>query len=116
VLTHGLGLRATADEDAAFEVGLHGTAGEVRAADERDMVVHHDDLRVQRRAGRALLSGPVQTERVEAREGRTNRRIGRVVLATFSQQRDCYAARGPVPAYGPRLRGQQGVTIASGAG
>ena len=34
------------------------------AADERDLVVYHDDLRVQRGAGRARRGRPVQAERV----------------------------------------------------
>ena len=42
--------------------------------------------------GRAL-SGPVQAERAEAREGRAQRRVGRVVLVAFGEQRDRYAAR-----------------------
>ena len=71
-------------KDAAFEVGLHGAAGEVRAADECDLVVDHDDLRVQRRAGRAGPGRPMQAKCVEAREGGAERRVGRVVLVAFS--------------------------------
>jgi hypothetical protein len=47
VVAYGSGLRAAPDEDPAFEVGLHCAAGEVRASDERDLVVDHDDLQVQ---------------------------------------------------------------------
>jgi hypothetical protein len=46
VVAHGSGLGTAPDEDAAFDVGFHGTTGEIRAADERDLVIDHDDLRV----------------------------------------------------------------------
>ena len=68
VVADGAGLGSAADEDAAFEVGFHGATGEVGAADERDLVVNHNDLRVQGRAGRAGPGG--QCRRSASRPGK----------------------------------------------
>jgi len=76
------------DEDPALKVGLHGAAGEVRAADERDLTVDHDDLCMQRGAGRARTGRPVQAERVDARERRSDCGVERVVLVTFGREGD----------------------------
>ena len=67
VLADSAGFPTTADEDAAFEVGFHGAAGEVGAADESDPVIDHQDLGVQRRTrGRALARWPAKPQGVQA--------------------------------------------------
>ena len=63
VIADGAGLRAAADEDAAFEVGVHRPAGEVGAADQGGAVVHNNDLGVKCGAGRAMAGGPAQPQR-----------------------------------------------------
>jgi hypothetical protein len=70
VATDSVGLRPPADQDSAFEIGLHRPTGQVRVAHQGNTVVHHDNLRVQRRSGQALAMRPVQAGGIESAERR----------------------------------------------
>jgi hypothetical protein len=59
------GLRPTAHQDAALQVNFHGPAGEIRAGDERNPVIHDDDLGVHGRTLSPPVGGPAQPGRVQ---------------------------------------------------
>jgi hypothetical protein len=92
VVTDGTGLRAAADQDAAFEVGFHCAAGEVGPGDERDLVIDDDDLGVQRCSGRPLAGWPAKAGCGQRRERHTSRGVGGVICRVLGQERDLHAA------------------------
>jgi hypothetical protein len=82
------------DEDAAFEVGVHGAAGEVCAPDKGDSIVHQDDLGVESRTRRTSVSGPTQPDGLQARERRASSCVASIVIIPLSQDGDLDSAPG----------------------